>query len=138
MEALELMKKFFAYISITIGGLAALVIVGAFVVMLFQTRLQVSNERLALREEERSSLEDRWLDAHENEENVKLIIEDVKINQNSGILEWSDSKEKEGLVYFSVDSNDTISFAELESEFPKNMPSYPKYFREAISEKIRN
>ncbi|GEK91124.1 hypothetical protein [Alkalibacterium kapii] len=132
------MKKFFAYISIVIGGLAALIIVGAFVVMLFQTRLETSNERLALREEERSSIEDKWLAAHENEENITLVIEDVAINQDSGTLKWSDSQERKGLVYFSVESDDSISFAEAESNFPKNMPSYPKYFREAISEKIRN
>lgn len=130
------MKKFLAYTAIAIGSLAVLVIIGFFVVTLFQARLDNSNERLESREEERSSLEDRWLDAHENDESVTLVIEDVSINQSSGTLEWSDSQGEGGIVYFSIVSDDSITFSEADSEFPKNMPSYPRYFREAIIEEM--
>ncbi|GEK89849.1 hypothetical protein SAMN04488100_12621 [Alkalibacterium putridalgicola] len=130
------MKKFLAYTAIAIGSLAVLVLIGVFVVSLFQARLETSNERLESREEERSSLEDRWLDAHENDESVTLVIEDVSIDQSSGTLEWSDSQGEGGIVYFSIASDDSIIFSEADSEFPKNMPSYPQYFREAIIEEM--
>ncbi|WP_368645397.1 hypothetical protein AB4027_11150 [Alkalibacterium putridalgicola] len=130
------MKKFLAYTAIAIGSLAVLVIIGFFVVSLFQARLETSNERLESREEERSSLEDRWLDAHENDESVTLVIEDVSIDQSSGTLEWSDSQGEGGIVYFSIASDDSITFSEAESTFPENMPSYPRYFREAIIEEM--
>lgn len=131
------MKKFFAYSSIAIGALGAIVLIGAVIIMFFQTRLEISNERLAIREEERSSLEDRWLDAHDKEGNVTLIIEDVAIKQNKGTLKWSDSQEKNGLVYFSVDSGDTISFAKTKSDFPKDMPSYQNIFAKRSQLKFR-
>lgn len=130
------MKKFIAYTALAIGSLTVLVIIGLFVVSLFQARLENSNERLETREEERSSLEDRWLDAHDNEEDVTLIIEDVTLNQTSGMLEWSDSQGEEGVVHFSVDPDESISFIEADSEFPENMPSYPRYFREAITDEL--
>ncbi|SFC62715.1 hypothetical protein SAMN04488102_11426 [Alkalibacterium subtropicum] len=130
------MKKFIAYTAITLGSLTVLVLIGIFIVSLFQARLETSNERLESREEERSSLEDRWLDAHENDESVTLVIEDVSIDQSSGTLAWSDSRENDGMVHFSIRSDDSIIFSEEESTYPVNMPSYPQYFREAIREEM--
>lgn len=59
------MKKFSLYAAFSALCITALVMIGFVVVAFLSVRLDASNERLSEREEERSALEDKWIDYHD-------------------------------------------------------------------------
>lgn len=136
------MKKFFAYIGFGILSLTALVIIGFVVVTFLSTRLDISNERLDAREEERSAIEDHWIAFHDRRaddplkdvEDVELVIEDVSVQRGNGTLEWSDTRGDEGTVTFYFNSDESISFSERRSDLPENVSDYRDVFLAAIEE----
>ncbi|WP_423189287.1 hypothetical protein ACO1PF_11970 [Alkalibacterium sp. f15] len=130
------MKKPLAYLGIAFLSMMALVMIGVVVITFMITKIDGANERLAVREEKRSSLEDGWLSAHGNGKNITLHIENVEIEGTTGTLEWFESEGGKGTVHFEIKADDTISYLTNRSNFPENVTSYPMYFRQAIESAI--
>lgn len=136
------MKKFSIYIGFGLLSLTALVMIGFLVVTFMATRLDVSNERLDAREEERSALEDRWIASHksgpndplEDIEDNELIIDDIYVSKKDGTLDWSDKHGNEGTVSFYFNSDDSVSISERRSELPETVHDYRSELMDAIEE----
>lgn len=126
------MKKFIAYLGFAFLSLTALVLIGAAVVIFMSTRLERANERLEVREEERSQIEDTWIAFHKGDpEQTSIHIQEVTVTDNTGTIDWEGSEGASGTVHFKLDADGTFVYLDNVSEFPK-YPSYPKYFRDAI------
>ncbi|MDZ7834816.1 MAG: hypothetical protein U5K84_05240 [Alkalibacterium sp.] len=132
------MKKFFAYTGVAVVSVTALILIGVVVVSLFAVRLETSNERLAEREEERSALEDRWIELHKGErEGTAMRIEDVTLDGRTGTIAWEETDDTTtGTAHFKLEADGSITYLENISEFPQNYPSYKKYFRDAIQSEL--
>jgi len=131
------MKKLLAYTGVAVVTVTALAMIGVVVVSLFAVRLETSNERLAKREEERSALEDRWINLDKGErEGTSMRIEDVTLDGKSGTIAWEETNDTTGTAHFKLETDGSITYLENISEFPQNYPSYKKYFRDAIQSKL--
>ena len=138
------MKKIITYKGISIVSVVVLVMIGVLVVSLFTVRLQTSNERLAVREEKRSALEDRfhksasrnkWIGNDGEPEQVGLTLSDISLKERTGSIEWEKAHDLSGTVYFKIESDGTIVYLERISEFPEHS-AYPNYFRDAIDSQM--
>ena len=130
------MKKFLLYAGFAALALTGLVLIGLVVITFMTTRLENANQRLEVREEERSSIEDGWISAHGTNNVVTLHIQKVEYEGDNGVIEWFESEGGGGRAHFSIDDEGEISYFEEKSEFPKTVNSYPMYFRQTIEEAI--
>jgi len=136
------MKKFYMYIGVGAVSLSALVLIGFFVVSFMSERLDVSNDRLGEREEERSAIEDRWINSHkwkpndplEEIDDNELIIQEVDVKNTRGTLEWSDTRGNEGTVIFYVNKDESYSISKRRSDLPETVNGYQSDLEKAIEE----
>ncbi|MER2063403.1 MAG: hypothetical protein ABS873_02015 [Alkalibacterium sp.] len=137
------MKKIFTIVGFGILSLTVLIFIGLGVTHYMSTRLNVSNERLNAREEERSSVEDHWIAYHDRNKNdpanvgsdFGLTIEKVTVTRSSGELEWSDTRGQEGTVNFYLNTDDSVTISERRSDLPEHA-DYRGRFLKAIEEAL--
>ncbi|WP_368644694.1 hypothetical protein AB4027_06130 [Alkalibacterium putridalgicola] len=136
------MKKLCIYIAVGVVSLSALVLIGFAVVSFMSARLDISNDRLDAREEERSAVEDRWIASHKRKPNDpleeindnELVIEEVAVIGTRGTLEWSDIRGNEGTVIFYVDKDESHSILKKRSDLPETVHGYQRDLEKAIEE----